>query len=1007
MDTLQLKNVVKSLKKTELVFQLNDGRLRIGKADIRWETIDNNGTPDERIIITPEIQERDYRVNFSSPTLDKQGASNAKELVDFWEANNFFFDIASQPIADGRVEFRADLPVTIGFPAVGAIFVVEKPTTILLGLYTTFQSGWYIKDNDTGSLNDWRRLNKKFKYTADEFAIVDPTDQSKQGQFDASSITTDTIRTYVIPDKNGTIALISDINGGLVGWIDDGGIVRLTNSNDSVGIGIDIPLSKLHVKWIDDSDGVIFDNSGRTLKFSNEGIGLPWIIAISDNKPLDFSLGGSARFRMDENGNMGNVTIPLDVFYVEGEGKGFGGSSDGSIARWVLQTTASGAVYKTITPSSLELGTNNITRMTIDADGNITVNRKFLAKDFNRNTVYFTNEADLPAPSGGVITLQENTTYILFNDDPTTSQKIVTLTNRIAIPDNGGVRITSSGLATVILNYSGTGNFITTTSNFTGFIHLDEIFMSAPNGTIFDIDGVLPIGSEFFPRLFLSNMAFFNTKNLGTIKNISYNQAVCAVFDCKQGIVFDHCEEVLISDVRFTDWQNDVGSVFVTFKNALRFPKISNCIFETQSNETIFDISPSIPSDDILEVTTCIFRGIGTNFKTGTSGTIISISDNSDSGNTITGTSGTAFGETIFTTNVAHNYVQGQIVILSTFSTNTQYNGTFEILEIISPTQFRIHVAFGTNESGDVDSTIIEIESTAHGLSVGDGVQLITNNITLGYNTGYLVIISSANFFSVNATFTSTDIGAWNTNSLTQKDKRTLFSGNSGLPDSSVSTELKLSGNTAITDIPAVGAMVEINVNQDWIATDIERLVVNANGSVTLDVDKDAKLKIDANINIEPVTATKSISIKTVLITPPPIIVTFTNATNIINETATNVINGDVISFRDNFGILPSEIRKDVVYFVINKNANDFQISYTLGGAAITFTDDGTPTNSYQIGEIHGSTPTNTIQSGSPRELIPQATVPSTLDADSFLVVINNDDSVNIQVNSGYQRYFE
>ncbi len=1007
MDTLQLKNVVKSLKKTELVFQLNDGRLRIGKADIRWETIDNNGTPDERIIITPEIQERDYRVNFSSPTLDKQGASNAKELVDFWEANNFFFDVGSQPIADGRVEFRADLPVTIGFPAVGAIFVVEKPTTILLGLYTTFQSGWYIKDNDTGSLNDWRRLNKKFKYTASEFAIVDPTDQSKQGQFDASSITTDTIRTYVIPDKNGTIALISDINGGLVGWIDDGGIVRLTDSNDSVGIGIDIPLSKLHVKWIDDSDGVIFDNSGRTLKFSNEGVGLPWIIATSDNKPLDFSLGGSARFRMDENGNMGNVTIPLDVFYVEGEGKGFGGSKDGSIARWILQTSASGAVYKTITPSSLELGTNNITRMTIDADGNITVNRKFLAKDFNGNTVYFTNEADLPAPSGGVITLQENTTYILFNDDPTTSQKIVTLTNRIAIPDNGGVRITSSGLATVILNYSGAGNFITTTSNFTGFIHLDEIFMSAPSGTIFDIDGVLPIGSEFFPRLFLSNMAFFNTKNLGTIKNISYNQAVCAVFDCKQGIVFDHCEEVLISDVRFTDWQNDVGSVFVTFKNALRFPKISNCIFETQSNETIFDISPNIKSDDILSLTTCIFRGSGTNFKTGISGNIISISDNSDSGNTITGASVTAFGETIFTTNVAHNYVQGQIVILSNFGTNTQYNGTFEILEIISPTQFRIHVAFGTSESGDVDSTIIEIESTAHGLSVGDGVQLITNNITLGYNTGYLVIIASANFFSVNATFTSTDIGAWNTNSLTQKDKRTLFSGNSGLPDSSVSTELKLSGNTAITDIPAVGAMVEINVNQDWIATDIERLFVNANGSVTLDVDKDAKLKIDANINIEPVTATKSISIKTVLITPPPIIVTFTNATNIINETATNVVNGDVISFRDNFGILPSEIRKDVVYFVVNKNINDFQISYTLGGVAVTFTNDGTPTNSYQIGEIHGSTPTNTIQSGSPRELIPQATVPSTLDADSFLVVINNDDSVNIQVNSGYQRYFE
>lgn len=247
MDTLQLKNVVKSLKKTELVFQTNDGRLRVGKSNIRWETIDNAGTPDERIIITPQIQEKDYRVNFSSSTLDKHGATNAQELIDFWESNNFFFDIGSQPIADGRVEFRADLPITIGFPAVGAIFVVEKPTTILLGIYTTFQSGWYMKDTDTGSLNDWRRLNKKFKYTANEFAIVDSTDQSKQGKFDASSITTATTRTYTIPDKNGIIALISDINGGHVGWVDDNGVVRLTDITDKVGIGTINPNASLHI----------------------------------------------------------------------------------------------------------------------------------------------------------------------------------------------------------------------------------------------------------------------------------------------------------------------------------------------------------------------------------------------------------------------------------------------------------------------------------------------------------------------------------------------------------------------------------------------------------------------------------------------------------------------------------------------------------------------------------------------------------------------------------------
>ena len=58
---------------------------------------------------------------------------------------------------DGQVEFRADLPVTIGIPAIGEVWLVEKPTKVL-GI-TIYQSGLYIKDSDTGSLSDWRRLN--------------------------------------------------------------------------------------------------------------------------------------------------------------------------------------------------------------------------------------------------------------------------------------------------------------------------------------------------------------------------------------------------------------------------------------------------------------------------------------------------------------------------------------------------------------------------------------------------------------------------------------------------------------------------------------------------------------------------------------------------------------------------------------------------------------------------------------------------------------------------------
>ena len=114
----------------------------------------------------------------------------------------------------GQVEFRADLPITVGSPAVGDVYLVEKPTTTLLGLYTTYQSGLYIRDLNNGNLNDWRRLNVKVKFTDGEFAVVSSADNSKQAKFDMSLLTASTTRTYQWQDQNGTVALLSDVPTG-------------------------------------------------------------------------------------------------------------------------------------------------------------------------------------------------------------------------------------------------------------------------------------------------------------------------------------------------------------------------------------------------------------------------------------------------------------------------------------------------------------------------------------------------------------------------------------------------------------------------------------------------------------------------------------------------------------------------------------------------------------------------------------------------------------------------
>lgn len=81
---------------------------------------------------------------------------------------------------------------------------------------------------------------------------------------------------------------------------------------------------------------------------------------------------------------------------------------------------------------------------------------------------------------------------------------------------------------------------------------------------------------------------------------------------------------------------------------------------------------------------------------------------------------------------------------------------------------------------------------------------------------------------------------------------------------------------------------------------------------------------------------------------------TYTNATNLINATAHPLIDNDLIKLVTT-GTLPVELSNAVVYHVINANANDFQISLTLGGSAVSFTDDGSGTHSF-IPAFNGGT---------------------------------------------------
>lgn len=74
---------------------------------------------------------------------------------------------------------------------------------------------------------------------------------------------------------------------------------------------------------------------------------------------------------------------------------------------------------------------------------------------------------------------------------------------------------------------------------------------------------------------------------------------------------------------------------------------------------------------------------------------------------------------------------------------------------------------------------------------------------------------------------------------------------------------------------------------------------------------------------------------------------TFTNATEKVDDVAHGRSNGDKIMFSNSGGALPAELNDYTVYYIINKTDDAFEVSLTSGGAAVTFTDDGTGTNKY------------------------------------------------------------
>lgn len=77
---------------------------------------------------------------------------------------------------------------------------------------TYYPKGLYYSDGAT-----WEYMGEiPYQFSDTDFEIYDNLDNSKRAEFQVSGISTGTTRTYSWPDKNGTVAMLSDITGSSV-----------------------------------------------------------------------------------------------------------------------------------------------------------------------------------------------------------------------------------------------------------------------------------------------------------------------------------------------------------------------------------------------------------------------------------------------------------------------------------------------------------------------------------------------------------------------------------------------------------------------------------------------------------------------------------------------------------------------------------------------------------------------------------------------------------------------
>ena len=185
----------------------------------------------------------------------------------------------------------------------------------------------------------------------------------------------------------------------------------------------------------------------------------------------------------------------------------------------------------------------------------------------------------------------------------------------------------------------------------------------------------------------------------------------------------------------------------------------------------------------------------------GSSGLFITVADAAVAATTINSVSDAGAGEARFNFTVGPTMFAGQTVVISSFTTNTDYNGTFIITAVAAGSFDVASIAFGTTETGSFLSNSVTIGDLVTSVIEGDTLTLVGQD-TIDYDGGFTAYNVLTNSFEVSAAFVATEAGSWNTNGIDQTDPRVNVRALTNFEDSQyIAAAFENDNSTATTGI--------------------------------------------------------------------------------------------------------------------------------------------------------------------------------------------------------------